>query len=180
MPVSSAPWQGLRIPPASGAPNAGREFLAAGVEFSDLNWLAILIAIVSNVIIGFVWYAKQVPTGRIWMREMKIPADAKPTGKQMAKSLTLMLIGTFLLMFVFQHVFLAFRDAYRLDGERLVDGLTMVDGLSGGFFTWLGFFLPVTLGTVAWEGKSWSLFFVNTSYHLVTLLIAGAIFALMM
>lgn len=153
--------------------------MAAGIEPSDLNWLAILLAIVSNVILGFLWYAAKSPTGRIWMREMKLPVDHKPTNKQMAISMTLMLIGTFLLMFVLQHVFLAFRDAYRLDGERL-GGLEMVDGLSGAFFTWLGFFMPVTLGTVAWESKSWSLFLVNTSYHLVSLLIAGAIFASMM
>jgi hypothetical protein len=33
------------------------------------------------------------------------------------------------------------------------------------FFTWLGFFFPVDLGSVAWERKSWKLLFINTRYH---------------
>ena len=35
--------------------------------------------------------------------------------------------------------------------------------------------LPVDLNTVAWEGKSWKLFFINTAYHFVILLVAGLI-----
>lgn len=153
--------------------------MAPGVELSDLNWLAILAAMAINIVLGFLWYSPMTPTGRIWLRDMKIPKGAKPTAKQMAVSMTLMVVGTFLLMFVLQHVFLAFRDAYRLDGARL-GGLEIGDGLSGAFFTWLGFFLPLNLSSVAWENKPWSFFFVNTVYYLVSLLLAGLIFASMM
>ena len=153
--------------------------MAAGVEFSDLNWIALGIGMLVNIVLGFLWYAPKMPTGRIWMRDMKFPADMKPTGKQMAVSVTLMAIGTFLLMFVLMHVFVAFRDAYTLDDASITE-IRMADGLMGGFFTWLGFFLPVNLSSVAWEAKPWSLFFVNTTYYLVTLLIVGAIFASMM
>ena len=44
-------------------------------------------------------------------------------------------------------------------------------------FTWLGFFLPVDLGTVAWEKKSWKLFGINTGYHFVSLLVVARILA---
>lgn len=153
--------------------------MAPGIEFSDLNWIAIVAAMATNIALGFVWYLPKVPTGRIWMKAMNIPAGAKPTPKQMAMSLSLTVLGTFLLMFVLQHVFLAFRDAYRLDGARM-DGLEMADGFSGAFFTWIGFFVPLFLSQVAWENRPWSLFLVNASYYLVTLLIAGAIFAAML
>lgn len=153
--------------------------MAAGVEFSDLNWIALLAAMVASVVLGFLWYSPKLPTGRIWMRDMKLPLDHKPTPKQMATGMTLMVIGTFLLMFVLMHVFVAFRDAYRLDGERL-DGIDLMDGFQGAFFTWLGFFVPVGFSSVAWEGRPWSLFFVNTSYHFVNLLVAGLVFASMM
>lgn len=154
--------------------------MAPGIEFSDLNWVALLIGMASNVVLGFLWYAAKGPTGRIWMREMKLPADLKPSPKQMMTSLVLMVVGTFLLLFVLMHVFLAFRDAYRLDGARLGDGLEMGDGFQGAIFTWLGFFVPIGLSTVAWEGKSWTLFFVNQGYYLVSLLVVGSIFAAMM
>lgn len=135
---------------------------------------------VVNIALGFLWYSAKTPTGRIWMRDMKFDPNMKPTSKQMGMSIGLTVLGTFLLMFVLMHVFIAFRDAYRLDGARLGDdGVTFGDGLMGGFFTWLGFFLPINLSSVAWEMKPWSLFFVNTSYYLVSLLAAGTIFASM-
>jgi hypothetical protein len=152
--------------------------VAPGVEFGDLNWLAIGIAMVSNIVLGFLWYSPKMPTGKVWMKGMGFPADMKPTPKQMVISMALMIIGTFLLMFILQHSFIAYRDAYRFDDARLDSaGLTIADGLTGGFFTWLGFFLPVQLGLVAWEGKSWGFMAVVTGYYLVSLVIAGLIFA---
>jgi hypothetical protein len=50
---------------------------------------------------------------------------------------------------------------------------------SAAFFTWLGFYLPVDLNRVAWEMKSWKLFFINTGYHLVALVVAAFILVMM-
>jgi hypothetical protein len=47
-------------------------------------------------------------------------------------------------------------------------------------FTWLGFFVPVDINTVAWEMKSWKLFFINTGYHLLSLIVVAMILAHMM
>ncbi|MGB2867737.1 MAG: DUF1761 domain-containing protein [Bacteroidota bacterium] len=51
--------------------------------------------------------------------------------------------------------------------------------LSSAFFTWLGFFVPVDLGVVAWEQKSWKLFGINSAYHFLSLLIVSAIVSYM-
>jgi uncharacterized protein DUF1761 len=149
--------------------------MAPGVELADLNWLAIGAAVVVNMVLGFLWYSPKLPTGRIWMRGTGLPMDMKLTGAQMARGMVLMIVGAFLVMFVLDHSFIAYRDAYRLDGERL-DGITIADGLQGAFFTWLGFFVPVLWGVVAWENKPWSFFLVNAGYYLITLLIAGVLF----
>ena len=42
-------------------------------------------------------------------------------------------------------------------------------------FTWLGFYLPVDIGVVTWEKKSWKLFAINTGYHFMMLLVAAII-----
>jgi hypothetical protein len=42
-------------------------------------------------------------------------------------------------------------------------------------FTWLGFYLPVDIGVVVWEKKSWKLFFINTGYHFAMLTVAAVI-----
>jgi hypothetical protein len=152
--------------------------VAPGVELSDINWLAVLAGMAINIVLGFLWYSPKMPTGKIWMRGAGHRPDFKPDPKAMAVSMVLMVVGTFLLMFVLFHTFVAYRDAYALD-EQGYD-LSVMDGLMGGFFVWLGFFLPVNLGAVSWENKPWSYFFVNTLYYLVTLLIVGLVFALMM
>ena len=50
-------------------------------------------------------------------------------------------------------------------------------GLSTGFWNWLGFVAPVTMGAVLWEGKPWGLWFLNAGYQLVNLLVMGVIIA---
>jgi len=51
--------------------------------------------------------------------------------------------------------------------------------LSGALFiggmVWFGFFMTNDIGAVLWEMKSWKLFFINTSYNLVMLLVSSAI-----
>lgn len=151
--------------------------MVAGVEFSDINWIALGIAIVINIVLGFLWYAPKLPTGKIWMRETKMDPNHKPTAKQMTVAMILMIVGSFFMLFVFQHTFIAYQDAADLDEEGTGHKLTIVEGVMGAFFTWLGFFVPVLWSGIAWEGKSWSLFFVQSGYYLVTLLIAGVIYA---
>lgn len=51
-------------------------------------------------------------------------------------------------------------------------------GLMVGFWSWLGFIAPVTLGSVLWENKSWKLWAFNNAYQLVNLFIIGVILAL--
>lgn len=47
-----------------------------------------------------------------------------------------------------------------------------------GFWNWLGFVAPVTLGGVLWEGKPWKLWGLNNGYQLLSLLVMGVILAL--
>lgn len=149
------------------------------MNFGDLNWLGLSLAVVANMVVGFVWYLPSVPTGKAWMKALGMNADTKPTPAQLGRGLVLMVIGAFLLMFVFAHTNMVYEDAYRNAGTGGTPGyeLTLLDGLVGGFFTWLGFFVPVQLTGVAWEGRPWSLFLVNAGYYLVTLLLAGALIA---
>ncbi|HUR68783.1 MAG TPA: DUF1761 domain-containing protein [Candidatus Thermoplasmatota archaeon] len=146
-------------------------------DLSSMNWLGLALAVLANMVIGFLWYARFTPTGKIWMRDLGVPADAQPTGAQMARGLILMVIGAFFMMFVFAHTNAVYQDAFRNTATGGTAGykLTWLDGLMGGFFTWLGFFVPVQLSGVAWEGRPWSLYFVNVGYYLVTLLVAGVL-----
>jgi hypothetical protein len=52
--------------------------------------------------------------------------------------------------------------------------LTVSGGLMVAFWTWLGFVVPLSLGSVLWGGKK-ILFWLQTGSMLITLLAAGAI-----
>jgi hypothetical protein len=60
--------------------------------------------------------------------------------------------------------------------DQLGTGATVANAA---IFTWLGFYVPNDISVVAWENKSWKLFFINTFYHLGMLLIAATILVMM-
>jgi hypothetical protein len=88
----------------------------------------------------------------------------------MAKGMIFMLIGNFFLAFVFAHNIAAW--GY-VPGAKEMSVVSNV--MSSTIFTWLGFYLPIDLSTVAWEKKSWKLFGINTGYHFMMLLVASVI-----
>jgi len=137
-----------------------------------INYVAILVAVVANFILGFLWYTPLF--GRAWAKEMGFDTSVKPTGAQMAKGMTIMVIGNFLLAYVFAHNMAAWTFVPGMDQMPAIGTI-----LNSAIFTWLGFYVPVDLGAIAWENKSWKLFWINTGYHLSMLLIAATILTLM-
>ena len=43
------------------------------------------------------------------------------------------------------------------------------------FWIWFGIVLPIQMGGVLWENKSWKLFILNSSYFLIQLLAIGLV-----
>lgn len=133
----------------------------------SINYWAILAGIVANVVVGFLWYGPIF--GKAWAREVGLPEDFKPSSAQMAKSMALMILGSFLIVFCLAHNLEAWRF---LMGQKMPDQASpLALALNSAGWTWLGFFVPLAFNAVAWEGKSWKLFGINTSYYLVSLLI---------
>jgi hypothetical protein len=153
----------------------------AAFDFSLFNWAGFGLAALFNVILGFVWYAKWSPTGKVWMRHQGMDPDNLPKipGSAMAMSMVLMLVGVGLMMFVFTHTNGVYLDAFRNEatGGKTGYHLSVMDGVMGGFFTWLGFIVPLQLNAVAFERKPWALFVVNAGYFLITLVVAGILIA---
>lgn len=141
------------------------------MEDISINYTAVLVAVIANFIFGFIWYTPLF--GKAWATEMGMDPDAKPSGGEMAKGMIIMVIGNFFLAYVLAHN-LAVWDYAMGDGSE-----QMMLAISSAFFTWLGFFLPVDLGTITWERKSFKLFAINTSYHLLTLVIVALILVYM-
>ena len=133
-----------------------------------VNMMAVLIAVVANFALGFIWYTPLF--GNAWAKENGFDRSVKPATSEMVKGMTFMVIGNFFMAYVFAHNIMAW--SY-VPGANEMSAVQNV--LSSTIFTWLGFYLPVDLGTVAWERKSWKLFAINTGYHYMTLLVAAVI-----
>src|SRR5690349_7932517 len=133
-----------------------------------INYIAILVTVVATFILGFIWYTPLF--GKAWAKELGLDTSGKAPAGALAKGMIFNVIGNFLLAYVFAHNLAAWSFVPDMKDATAADII-----LSSAIFTWLGFFLPVDLSAVAWENKSWKLFFINTGYHLVTLVVAAAI-----
>lgn len=135
-----------------------------------INELAVLAAAVVSMIIGFLWYGPLF--GKQWMALSGISKEQMDASKMkgMHQMYALTFIGTLLTSYVLAHA-IFFASTY-----LEIEGLSA--GLQGGFWNWLGFIAPVTLGMVLWENKPWKLWILNNGYYLVNFLIMGVILVL--
>ncbi len=137
-----------------------------------INMMAVLVAVVANFILGFLWYTPLF--GKAWGQEMKYDSSVKPPGGEMVKGMIFMVIGNFLLAYVFAHNIMAWSFVPGAQEMSVTQNI-----MSSTIFTWLGFYLPGDLGSTVWEKKSWKLFGINTGYHFMMLLVASLILTLM-
>jgi hypothetical protein len=128
------------------------------MEELGISYTGIIVATLANFFIGFLWYSAIF--GKAWATEMKIDINQKPPAGAMIKSLLMNLVGCFFLAYVFAHNNAAWNFVPGMD--QLGDFGQIANAA---VFTWLGFYLIVDLNTVAFEGRSWKLFAINSSYH---------------
>ena len=137
-----------------------------------INYVAIIVATVANFILGFLWFGPLF--GKVWARERNFDPGFKPSSGEMAKGMAFAFVGNFLMAYVFAHNNAAW---------SFVPGMDVMPAggiiANAAIFTWLGFYLPVDIGIVTWERKSWTLFFITTIYHLLMLVVAATILTLM-
>lgn len=136
------------------------------------NYPAILAATLAAMVLGFLWYGPLF--SKAWNKEMKMPPDFKPDSTMMIKAVLLQLVGALLTAYVLAHSEEVWRPSVWKIGADQAD---YVYGFFSGFFTWVGFYVPVQLGGLAWEGKTWKLFFINAGYYFVMLQAMGMILA---
>jgi hypothetical protein len=140
-----------------------------------LNFTAVLIATIATFVFGYVWYT--LLFGKMWAAEMKMDMTQKPPASVMIRGMIMMVIGNFLMAFVFAHNIAAWNPLTWGQAASTTPPLT--NACMAAFFTFLGFYLPQDMSKMAWENKSWKLFFINAAYHLLSLFVAALILVMM-
>ncbi len=154
----------------------------------EMNFLAILVAAVSALVVGFIWYNPKV-FGTAWMKAASI-TEEQIRGGNMAKIFGLALLFAFMLAFIMPTIVIHQMGAISLTGGDPAKALpsyatfmadygdayrTFKHGALHGFIAGIFIALPI-LGTNAlFERKSAKYILVNSGYWIVTLTIMGAI-----
>jgi hypothetical protein len=136
------------------------------MHMHSLNWLAILVAAISTMVVGFLWYSPLL-FAKPWMREMGYDPNDKAKVQEMQKSAGPAYGGSFV-----ASLLSAFTLALILHGLRAED---LHFGIMASFHIWLGFVATVQFTSALFTKQSMQLFGINTGYQLVCYLVMGAI-----
>jgi len=131
----------------------------------EINYLAVVVCGVANMVIGFFWYG--IFFSKTWLKLIdKSEQDIERMKKEAPKSYIISFILSMAVALVL---------AYIVHGMRL-EGI--VGGLMLGFWLWLGVAMVFRLNDVLFEKRPFKLFLVNTGFDLVVLLVMGLIVTL--
>lgn len=139
------------------------------MDFSSLNFLAILVAAVAAFIVGFLWHGPLF--GKQWMKMMNISQAEMEAAK--AKGMSAMMPQ--MIAALVQQIVVATVVSYLAMELGIADaaGAVMLAVL-----VWVGFIASVLLNTVLWENRKINLYLFNITYHLVTLIVIALVVVL--
>ena len=133
------------------------------MNFTDVSILAILIAGISNTIIGALWYSPLL-FANSWMKGM-----GKKKEELDMKGANLGYLLNILASFITAYVLSVFINA--------IENVTVVEGALVGFLAGLGIAVCREISPTFFEGRKRILFLISAGYHIVALTVMGIIIA---
>ena len=129
-------------------------------------YLAILVAIIANMVLGFIWYGPLF--GQLFMKACGISEKEIAKMKAEKQGMGKKEFATIILGALAQSAVLATVLAWYQPTSWMIGAMV-------GSLLWLGFTLPALAYTVVFEKHSTTLFRIDSMYQLVALSIMGAI-----
>ena len=133
------------------------------IIFTEVNYLAVLIATIITMVLGFLWYSP-VLFGNLWIKQMGLKREEMSGGSSMSYILTMLtaLVGTFVLALIL----------------TMIGEVTILTGLIVGCL--VGISVSVKIGmNFLFENRGIGLYLITIGYHLVSYMIAGIILGAM-
>lgn len=158
----------------------------------NINFLALLLAALSTLVVGFIWYNPKV-FGTIWMKEAGLKEEDMK-GTNMVKLFGLSIVYAFLISFVLQMVVIHQFGALGMVGGDPTKALpsynafmadygtafrTFKHGALHGFMTGLFLILPTNGTTALYEKRSFKYVLVTSGFWIVCFMIMGGIICMM-
>ena len=138
------------------------------MDFSTVNWLAVVVCVVASMVIGGVWFGPKTFFPAWWKAVGKDVPNAGEPGSSLGMG---MVWGGIVLAAFIQAVFMSLM--VNAMGS-MTGGATLGSGALTGFFLWLGFVGPSSLTNKLFADrlKAWTL---EQGNHLITFVVMGAI-----
>ncbi|MET1033036.1 MAG: DUF1761 domain-containing protein [Candidatus Saccharimonadales bacterium] len=134
----------------------------------EVNWLAVLLATASTMVVGSIWYTPKV-FGNMWQKLVGL--DPKKMEKSAIKPIVITVVVSFFSAYVLAHVtFLS--NAYF--GNSFLQ-----DALSTAFWLWLGMTAARFITHDAFERRPVQLTLLNVFHELVTFMVMALIIGLL-
>jgi len=158
----------------------------------NVNFLALLLAALSALVVGFIWYNPKV-FGNIWMKEIGMKEEDMKGGN-MFKMLASTFIYAFLVSFVLQMVVIHQFGALGMVGGDPAKALpsynafmadygnafrTFKHGALHGFMTGLFMIFPVIGTSALYERRSFKYVMITAGFWIVCFMIMGGIICMM-
>lgn len=145
------------------------------MHFSPVNYLAVLVAAVIIFILGGLWYSpvlfmkKWVALQGRTEEQMRAQAAAANMPLMYASAFVSSLIIAWMMAHLLGHL------AAVVDPSSM--NLNAAHGAGFGFACWLGFAAPTSYATALFSGKPKQLWLIDSTYNLVSFVLAGIILA---
>lgn len=129
------------------------------------SWLGFFVALAVTQVLGFLWYSNTM-FGKSWMKaigrtEKQLRAQAKPT------DYVYTVVGAAIMLIVLGNVL------------ALAGAADLVSAATVAFALWLAFVAAGSAMNSVFEGRSWTLFYINSGYHLVNMVLGAVILTLL-
>lgn len=134
----------------------------------EVNELAVVLAALSTMVVGSVWYTPKA-FGNLWMKLARV--DKKAASKAGAYPIVITLLVSFVTAYILAHV-AALSNAFY--GNSFLQ-----DTLTTALWVWLGFTAARFITHDAFEVRRKKLTLINVSHELVTFMVMGLVIGLM-
>lgn len=133
----------------------------------EVNYLAVVLAMVSSMVVGSVWYAKGV-FGTKWAKLVNL--DDKKMREGAMKAIGVTVVVSLVTAYVLAHV------AYL--SNQFFQNSFLMDTLTTAFWLWLGFVAARFITHDAFEQRPTTLTVMNVAHEFVTIMLMGLIIGL--
>lgn len=133
----------------------------------EINFLAVVAAMASSMVVGSIWYARSV-FGNTWMKLAKI--DMKKDNGSVAKPIIITAVVSLITAYVLAHV--TYLSNQHFQNSFLQDALTTA------FWMWLGFTAARIITHDAFENRPTKLTAITLGNELATIMLMGLVIGL--